>query len=75
MELLLIHRNLCASGSLGGVARFLGWHVTVLQVRLGAKIGDLHAKDSSAFCKRLIRGALWVDRQHRLPRQHASASV
>jgi len=25
-----MHRNLCASGSLGGVARFLGWHVNTV---------------------------------------------
>jgi hypothetical protein len=29
-------------------------YLTVLHVRLGAKIGDLHAKDSNAFRKRLI---------------------
>ena len=29
-------------------------YLTVLQVRLGVKIGDLHAKDFSAFCKRQI---------------------
>jgi len=29
-------------------------YLTVLHVRSGAKIGDLHAKDSNAFCKRLI---------------------
>jgi hypothetical protein len=29
-------------------------YLTVLHVRLGAKFGDLHAKDSSLFCKRLI---------------------
>jgi len=29
-------------------------YLTVLHVRLGAKIGDLHAKDSNAFCKRQI---------------------
>ena len=29
-------------------------YLTILHVRLGAKIGDLRAKDSSAFCKRLI---------------------
>ena len=29
-------------------------HLTVLHVRLGAKIGDRHAKDSNAFRKRLI---------------------
>jgi len=28
--------------------------LTVLHVRLGAKFGDLHAKDSSLFCKQLI---------------------
>ena len=26
----------------------------VVHIRLGAKIGDLHAKDSNSFCKRLI---------------------
>ena len=29
-------------------------YLTVLQVRLGTKIGDRHAKDSNAFRKRLI---------------------
>jgi len=29
-------------------------YLTVLQVRLGAKIGDWHAKDSNAFRKRLM---------------------
>ena len=29
-------------------------YLTVSQVRLGAKIGDARAKDSNAFCKRLI---------------------
>ena len=29
-------------------------YITVLQVRLGAKIGDRHAKDFNAFRKRLI---------------------
>ena len=29
-------------------------YLTVLHVRLGAKIGDLHAKDSNAFCKQQI---------------------
>ena len=29
-------------------------YLTVLQVRLGAKIGDRHAKDSNAFRKRLM---------------------
>ena len=29
-------------------------YITVLQVRLGAKISDRHAKDSNAFRKRLI---------------------
>jgi hypothetical protein len=29
-------------------------YLTVLHVRLGAKIGDLHAKDSHSFRKRLI---------------------
>ena len=29
-------------------------HLTVLHVGLGAKIGDLHAKDSHSFCNRLI---------------------
>ena len=32
-------------------------YLTVLQLRLGAKIGDLHAKDSNTFCKRLIAGS------------------
>ena len=32
-------------------------YLTVLHVRLGTKIGDLHAKDSNSFCKRQI---LWV---------------
>ena len=32
-------------------------HLTVLHVRLGAKIGDRHAKDFNAFRKRLIFGA------------------
>jgi len=27
-------------------------YLAVLYVRLGAKFGDLHAKDSSLFCKR-----------------------
>ena len=26
----------------------------VLYIRLGAKIGDLHAKDSNSFCNRLM---------------------
>ena len=30
-------------------------YLTVLHIRLGAKIGDLHAKDSNAFCKRQMR--------------------
>ena len=30
-------------------------YLMVLHVRLGAKIGDLHAKDFNAFCKRQIR--------------------
>ena len=29
-------------------------YLIVLHVGLGAKIGDLHAKDSNSFCKRLI---------------------
>jgi len=29
-------------------------YLTGLEVRSGAKIGDLHAKDSNTFCKRLI---------------------
>ena len=29
-------------------------YLTVLHVGLGAKIGDLHAKDSHSFCNRLI---------------------
>ena len=29
-------------------------YLTVLHVRLGAKIGDRHAKDSNAFRKRLM---------------------
>ena len=29
-------------------------YLTVLHVRLGAKIWDLHARDSSSFCNRLI---------------------
>ena len=33
-------------------------YLTVLQVRLGAKIGDLHAKDSNAFRKRLIHDSI-----------------
>jgi hypothetical protein len=32
-------------------------YLMVLYVSLGAKIGDLHAKDSSLFCNRLIRTA------------------
>ena len=31
-------------------------YLTVLYVGLGAKIGDLHAKDSHSFCNRLIVG-------------------
>ena len=30
-------------------------YLTVLHVGLGAKIGDLHAKDSKSFCNRLMR--------------------
>ena len=33
-------------------------YLTVLHVRLGAKIGDLHAKDSNSFRNRLIRSGL-----------------
>jgi hypothetical protein len=33
-------------------------YLTVLHVRLGANFGDLHAKDSHLFCKRLILGVL-----------------
>jgi hypothetical protein len=29
-------------------------YLTVLHVRLGAKIGDWYAKDSNIFCKQLI---------------------
>ena len=29
-------------------------YLTALHARLGAKIGDLHAKDSNSFCNRLI---------------------
>jgi hypothetical protein len=29
-------------------------YLTVLHVRLGAKIGDLHAKDSHLFCNKQI---------------------
>ena len=29
-------------------------YLTVLHVSLGAKFGDLHAKDSHSFCNRLI---------------------
>ena len=46
-------------------------YLTVLHVRLGANFGDLHAKDSSSFCNRLISHAplrrfhdLWLVREH-----------
>ena len=35
-------------------------YLTVLYVRLGAKIGDLHAKDSYSFRKRQIRYSILV---------------
>ena len=35
-------------------------YLTVLHVRFGAKFGDLHAKDSSLFCKRQILSKLPV---------------
>jgi hypothetical protein len=35
--------------------------LTWKMVRLGAKIGDLHAKDSSSFCKRLIQAGVGLE--------------
>ena len=43
-------------------------YIMVLQVRLGAKIGDRHAKDSNAFRKRLILGARISKKTRQKPR-------
>ena len=37
-------------------------YLMVLYVRLGVKIRDLHAKDSSSFCKRLISLSISIDK-------------
>jgi hypothetical protein len=42
-------------------------YLTVLHVRLGAKIGNLHGKDSNSFRNRLISSRVFVANRCKLP--------